>query len=182
MAALVIAEHDNATLRASTLNTITAAAKCGGEVAVLVAGHNCGAVATAAAAVAGVSKVLVADAPQHADHMAENLAEQVLAAAGGYSHILAPATAFGKNVTPRVAARLDVGQVSETHLGVAAKALGLTIASPVFDGIDEKEIVEMMNQARKIDGFRWVKDNGKVQLIDGRTGVPFDQEIVVGIS
>ncbi|WP_019140274.1 electron transfer flavoprotein subunit alpha/FixB family protein [Noviherbaspirillum massiliense] len=113
MTALVIAEHDNASLKGSTLNTITAAAQCGGDVHVLVAGHNCGAAAEAASKVAGVAKVLVADAAQFADGLAENVAEQALALASGYSHILAPATAFGKNVLPRVAAKLDVGQISE---------------------------------------------------------------------
>jgi len=113
MTALVIAEHDNASLKGSTLNTITAAAKCGGDVHILVAGHNCGAAAQAAAQVAGVTKVLVADAAQFADGLAENVAEQALALAGSYSHILAPATAYGKNILPRVAAKLDVGQISE---------------------------------------------------------------------
>jgi electron transfer flavoprotein alpha subunit len=113
MAALVIVEHDNASLRGSTLNTVTAAVQCGGDVHVLVAGHNCGAAAEAAAQIAGVAKVLLADAAQFADGLAENVAEQVLALAAGYSHILAPATAFGKNILPRVAARLDVGQISE---------------------------------------------------------------------
>ncbi|HSY29535.1 MAG TPA: electron transfer flavoprotein subunit alpha/FixB family protein, partial [Burkholderiaceae bacterium] len=113
MTALVIAEHDNASLKGSTLNTITAAIACGGEVHVLVAGHNCGAAAQAAAQAAGVAKVLVADAPQFADGLAENIAAQVLALAGSYSHILAPATAYGKNILPRVAAKLDVGQISE---------------------------------------------------------------------
>jgi electron transfer flavoprotein alpha subunit len=113
MAALVIAEHDNASLKGSTLNTVTAAAQCGGDVHILVAGHNCGGAAEAASKVAGVAKVLVADAPQFADGLAENVAEQALALAGGYSHILAPATAYGKNILPRVAARLDVGQISE---------------------------------------------------------------------
>ncbi len=113
MAALVIAEHDNASLKGSTLNTVTAAAQCGGDVHVLVAGHNAGAAAEAAAKIAGVTKVLVADAPQFADGLAENVAAQVLALAANYSHILAPATAYGKNILPRVAAQLDVGQISE---------------------------------------------------------------------
>lgn len=113
MTALVIAEHDNASLKGSTLNTITAAAQCGGDVHVLVAGANCGAAAEAASKIAGVAKVLVADAPHFADGLAENVAEQVLALAAGYSHILAPATAYGKNIAPRVAAKLDVGQISE---------------------------------------------------------------------
>jgi electron transfer flavoprotein alpha subunit len=113
MVALVIAEHDNASLKASTLHTVTAAAQCGGDVHVLVAGSNAGAVATAAAAIAGVSKVIIADAAHFADGLAENVAEQVLAIAGSYSHILAPATAYGKNILPRVAAKLDVAQISE---------------------------------------------------------------------
>ena len=113
MTALVIAEHDNVTLKGVTLNTVTAAAQAGGEVHILVAGSNCAAVAEQAAKVAGVSKVLLADAPHFADGLAENVAEQILAAAGSYSHILAPASAFGKNVLPRVAARLDVAQISE---------------------------------------------------------------------
>jgi electron transfer flavoprotein alpha subunit len=113
MAALVIAEHDNATLKGSTLNTVTAAAQCGGEVHVLVAGHNAAAAAEAASKIAGVAKVLLADAPQFADGLAENVTEQVLALATDYSHILAPATAYGKNILPRVAAKLDVGQISE---------------------------------------------------------------------
>ncbi len=113
MTALVIAEHDNASLKGSTLNTITAAIQCGGDVHVLVAGHNAAAAAQAAAHIAGVAKVLHADAAQFADGLAENIAEQVLAIAAAYTHILAPATAYGKNILPRVAARLDVGQISE---------------------------------------------------------------------
>jgi electron transfer flavoprotein alpha subunit len=113
LAALVIAEHDNASLKGSTLNTITAAAQAGGDVHVLVAGHNAKAAADAAAQIASVTKVLLADAPQFADGLAENIAEQALAIAKDYTHILAPATAYGKNILPRVAARLDVAQISE---------------------------------------------------------------------
>ncbi|NUU02246.1 electron transfer flavoprotein subunit alpha/FixB family protein [Herbaspirillum robiniae] len=113
MTALVIAEHDNASLKGSTLNTITAATQVGGDVHVLVAGANAKAVADAAAQVAGVAKVLLADGAQFADGLAENVAEQVLAIAKDYSHILAPATAYGKNILPRVAAKLDVGQISD---------------------------------------------------------------------
>jgi electron transfer flavoprotein alpha subunit len=113
MTALVIAEHDNQALKAATLNTVTAAAQCGGDVHVLVAGSGCDAAAQAAAQIAGVSKVLVADAPYFADGLAENIAAQALAVAEGYSHILAPATAYGKNILPRVAAKLDVAQISE---------------------------------------------------------------------
>jgi electron transfer flavoprotein alpha subunit len=113
MTALVIAEHDNHTLRPTTLNTIAAALQCDPQVHVLVAGHGCTAVAQAAAQAAGVAKVLCADAPQLAAGLAETTAAQVLAIASDYSHILAPATAFGKNVAPRVAALLDVAQVSD---------------------------------------------------------------------
>jgi electron transfer flavoprotein alpha subunit len=113
MTTLVIAEHDNAGLKGSTLNTVTAATQCGGDVHVLVAGSNAGTAAAEAAKIAGVSKVLHADAAHFADGLAENVAEQVLAVAAGYSHILAPATAYGKNILPRVAAKLDVSQISE---------------------------------------------------------------------
>lgn len=130
MTALVIAEHDNETLKGSTLNTIAAAVQCGGDVHVLVAGHNCNVAAQAAAKAAGVAKVLVADAPQFADGLAENLAEQVLALASSYSHILAPATAYGKNIAPRVAARLDVGQISEIIKVDAAD----TFERPIYAG------------------------------------------------
>jgi len=130
MVALVIAEHDNASLKGVTLNTVTAAAQCGGDVHVLVAGSGCGAVAEAAAKIAGVSKVLVADAPHFADGLAENVAEQILAVAGSYSHILAPASAFGKNVLPRVAAKLDVAQISEITKVAAAD----TFERPIYAG------------------------------------------------
>jgi electron transfer flavoprotein alpha subunit len=113
MTALVIAEHDNASLKAATLNTVTAAAQCGGDVHVLVAGHNAAAAAAAAAQIAGVSQVLHADDAGLAHALAENVAAQVLAVAGNYSHILFAATASGKNIAPRVAAKLDVGQVSD---------------------------------------------------------------------
>ena len=113
MSALVIAEHDNVSLKGSTLNTISAAIQCGGEVHVLVAGHDCQAAAQAATQISGVTKVLVADAAHFANGLAENAASQALAIANNYTHILAPATAFGKNILPRVAAKLDVGQISE---------------------------------------------------------------------
>jgi len=113
MSALVIAEHDNATLKVATLNAVTAALQCGGEVHILVAGANAGAVAAAAAQVTGVSKVLHADSDAFAHGLAENVAAQILAIAPNYSHILFPATASGKNIAPRVAAKLDVGQISD---------------------------------------------------------------------
>jgi electron transfer flavoprotein alpha subunit len=113
MAALVIAEHDNKSIRPSTLNTVTAAIACGGDVHVLVAGANAADAAKAAAQIAGVAKVLHADGAQFAHGLAENVAAQVLALAKDYSHILFPATAGGKNIAPRVAASLDVSQVSD---------------------------------------------------------------------
>mgnify|MGYP001197183186 CR=1 FL=1 len=110
---LVVAEHDNAAIKGATLNTVTAAAACGGDVHVLVAGHNAGGAAQAASQIAGVAKVLHADSEAFAHGLAENVAAQVLALAGNYSHILFPATAAGKNVAPRVAAKLDVAQISD---------------------------------------------------------------------
>jgi electron transfer flavoprotein alpha subunit len=113
MTSLVIAEHDNASLKGATLNTVAAAALCGGDVHVLIAGFNAGAAAAAAAQIAGVAKVIHADAEYFAHGLAENVAAQVLAIASNYSHILFPATASGKNIAPRVAAKLDVGQISD---------------------------------------------------------------------
>jgi electron transfer flavoprotein alpha subunit len=122
MAVLVIAEHDHGTLKGATLNTVTAALQCGGEVHVLIAGHNAGGAAQAAAQIAGVAKVLHADAACLAEQLAENVAAQVLAVARNYSHLLFPATAHGKNIAPRVAAMLDVAMISE-----ASKVLGADI-------------------------------------------------------
>ena len=113
MASLVIAEHDNHSLKPATLNTVTAAIACGGEVHVLVAGKDASAAAQAAAQISGVSKVLHAEADVFAHGLAEHMAAQVLALASGYSHILFAATASGKNIAPRVAAKLDVAQVSD---------------------------------------------------------------------
>jgi electron transfer flavoprotein alpha subunit len=113
MTSLVIAEHDNSHIRPATLNTVTAAAACGGDVHVLVAGANAGEAAKAAAQIAGVAKVIHADGAQFEHGLAENVAAQVLALAGNYSHILFAATAGGKNIAPRVAARLDVAQISD---------------------------------------------------------------------
>ena len=113
MAALVIAEHDNQSVKGATLNTVTAALQCAPAVDVLIAGSNAAAAAAAAAQIAGVRKVLHADGAQFAHALAENVAAQVLALASGYTHILFPATAAGKNVAPRVAAKLDVGQISD---------------------------------------------------------------------
>jgi electron transfer flavoprotein alpha subunit len=113
MTSLVIAEHDNKSIKGATLNTVTAALQCGGDVHVLVAGSDAAAAAADAAKIAGVTKVLHADDAGLAHGLAENMAAQVLAIAKDYSHILFPATASGKNIAPRVAAKLDVGQVSD---------------------------------------------------------------------
>jgi electron transfer flavoprotein alpha subunit len=130
MATLVIAEHDNASLKAATLNTVTAAAKLGGEIHVLVAGSNCGAAAEAAAKIAGVAKVKLADAAQYADQTAENVAALIVAHAAGYTHILAPATSHGKNTLPRVAALLDVAQISD----IVAVESPDTFVRPIYAG------------------------------------------------
>jgi electron transfer flavoprotein alpha subunit len=132
MAVLVIAEHDHGALKGSTLNTVTAAARCGGDVHLLVAGHNAAATAQAAAQVAGVAKVLHADGAQFAEGLAENVAAQVLAlaAGGAYTHVLFPATAYGKNIAPRVAARLDVAQLSDVTQVISAD----TFERPIYAG------------------------------------------------
>ena len=130
MTTLVIAEHDNASIKGATLNTVTAAIACGGDVHVLVAGHNAGAAAAAAAQIAGVAKVLHADSEALAHGLAENVATQVLAIAANYSHILFPATASGKNVAPRVAAKLDVAQISDITQVISAD----TFERPIYAG------------------------------------------------
>jgi electron transfer flavoprotein alpha subunit len=130
MTALVIAEHDNASIKGATLNTVTAAVACGGDVHVLVAGHNAAAAAAAAAQIAGVSKVIHADSEGLAYGLAENVAAQVLALAAGYSHIVFPATASGKNVAPRVAAKLDVAQISDITKVLSAD----TFERPIYAG------------------------------------------------
>ncbi|MBL8492378.1 MAG: FAD-binding protein, partial [Rhodocyclaceae bacterium] len=130
MSILVIAEHDNASLKAATLNTVAAAARIGGDIHVLVAGTNCGPAAEAAARIAGVTKVKVADAAHYGDQVAENLAALILANAGGYTHILAPSTSNGKNTLPRVAALLDVAQISD----IVAVEGPDTFVRPIYAG------------------------------------------------
>ena len=133
MAALVIAEHDNTAVKGATLNTVTAALQCGGDVHVLIAGHNAAPAAQAAAQIAGVTKVLHADAAYFGHGLAENIAAQVLAIAKDYSHLLFPATAAGKNVAPRVAAKLDVGQISDITK-VEGSASADTFERPIYAG------------------------------------------------
>lgn len=130
MSILVIAEHDNSVLKAATLNTVAAAKKIGGEIHVLVAGAGCGGVSQQAASLPGVAKVRVADAGHYADQTPENLAALIVANAAGYSHVLAAASTFGKNLLPRVAALLDVAQISEI-VGVEAED---TFVRPIYAG------------------------------------------------
>ena len=130
MTVLVIAEHEHGTLKGATLNTVTAALRCGGDVHVLVAGHNAAGAAQAAAQLAGVAKVLHADGASLAEQLAENVAAQVLQIAKNYSHVLFAATAHGKNVAPRVAAKLDVGQISDITKVDAAD----TFERPIYAG------------------------------------------------
>jgi len=130
MSSLVIAEHDNSSIKPSTLNTISAALACGGDVHLLVAGHNAAAAAAAGAQIAGLGKVIHVDHDSLGHGLAENVAAQVLALAAGYSHILFPATAYGKNIAPRVAANLDVAQVSDITKVLAAD----TFERPIYAG------------------------------------------------
>ena len=130
MPILVIAEHDHQSLKAATLNTVTAASKIGGDVHVLVAGSACNGAAQQAAQLQGVTSVKVADAAHYQSQTAENVAALILAQAAGYSHILAPATTFGKNILPRVAALLDVAQISE----ITAVESADTFVRPIYAG------------------------------------------------
>ncbi|WP_454710359.1 electron transfer flavoprotein subunit alpha/FixB family protein [Cupriavidus nantongensis] len=161
MTALVIAEHDNQSIKGATLNTVTAAAQCGGDVHVLVAGSNAKAAADAAAKIAGVTKVLLADAPYFGDGLAENVAEQALALANDYSHILTPATPYGKNILPRVAAKLDVAQISEISKVDAPD----TFERPIYAG----------------NAIATVKSEDKIKVITVR-GTAFDAAAAEGGS
>jgi electron transfer flavoprotein alpha subunit len=130
MAVLVVAEHDNKTVKKATLNTVAAAQKLGSDIHVLVAGHRAGDAAKAAAAVSGVSKVLHADAPHLGEFLAENVAALIVSLAKGYSHVLAPATTTGKDVMPRAAALLDVQQISD----ICAVESADTFVRPIYAG------------------------------------------------
>ncbi len=179
MTTLVIAEHDNKALKGATLNTITAAHKLGGDVHVLVVGQGASAVAAAAAQIAGVSKVLSAEAPQLAAQTAENVAALVVGLAGNYSHILLPATGFGKNIAPRIAALLDVAQISD----IIAVESPDTFVRPIYAGNafatvqskDAKKVVTVRTTAfdaaeagtasAAIDAVTAPADFGKVELL-----------------
>lgn len=130
MAILVIGEHDNSTLRPSTLNTVTAAAALGTEVDLLIAGADCSSVTDEASKVESVSRVLVSDDPSFADGLAENIAPLIASIAGNYSHVLAPATTYGKNILPRASALLDVQQISDIS-GIESED---TFVRPIYAG------------------------------------------------
>ena len=169
MTSLVIAEHDNASIRPATLNTVTAASQCGGDVHVLVAGHNAQAAAEAASKIAGVSKVIHVEGEHFAHGLAENMAAQVVGMAGDYSHILFPATASGKNIAPRVAALLDVGQISDITKVDAAD----TFERPIYAG-NAIAIVQSLDATKVITvrttGFDAAASTGglaSVEVVDG---------------
>ena len=171
MTALVIAEHDNASIKGATLNTVTAAAACGGDVHVLVAGHNAAAAAQAASHIAGVTKVIHADAEGLAHGLAENVAAQVLAIASQYSHILFPATASGKNVAPRVAAKLDVAQISDITQVVGAD----TFERPIYAGnamatVQSADAVKVITV--RTTGFDAAAASGGSAAVESAAAVP----------
>ena len=152
MAILVIAEHDNKQLKTGVANTIAAAAKIGADISVLVAGSGCAEAAAAAAKIAGVTKVLVADAPQYAAPLAENMAALVVSMAKNYTHILAPATGFGKNFMPRAAALLDVAQVSDISAVVSPDTfVRPTYAGNVLSTVQSKDAIKVITV--RITGF-----------------------------
>jgi electron transfer flavoprotein alpha subunit len=176
MSILVIAEHDNATLKSATLNTIAAAQKIGGEIHVLIAGHNAAAVAQQASKVAGVAKALHADAPHFATPTAESLAALAVGLAPAYAHILLPATGFGKNAGPRIAALLDVAQISD----VIAVESADTFVRPIYAGNafatvqsrDAKKVVTV--RATGFDAAPATGGGGVVQSVSA----PADEGIV----
>jgi len=159
MSVLVIAEHDNQSVKSATLNTVAAAARIGGDIVVLVAGSNCGAAAKAAAAIEGVKKVLAVDAPHYKDQVAENIAPLVGGLAGGYTHVLLPANSFGKNLAPRVAALLDLAQISDIVAVVSAD----TFVRPIYAGnalatVQSKDRIKIITV--RTTGFDAVSANG----------------------
>jgi electron transfer flavoprotein alpha subunit len=170
MTALVIAEHDNASIRPATLNTVTAALQCGGDVHVLVAGQNAAAAAQAASQISGVAKVIHVEGEHFAHGLAENMAAQVIAIASGYSHLLFPATASGKNIAPRVAALLDVGQISEI---TKVDALD-TFERPIYAG-NAIAIVQSLDAVKVITvrttGFDAAPSTGGSATVETQNGV-----------
>ena len=170
MTTLVIAEHDNASLKPATLNTVTAALQCGSEVHVLVAGANAAAAATAASQVAGVTKVLHADDEAFAHGLAENITAQILTIAQNYSHILFAATASGKNIAPRVAAKLDVGQISDVTQVISPD----TFERPIYAGnamatVQSSDAIKVITV--RTTGFDAAPNSGGSATVDTITAV-----------
>ncbi len=168
MAILVVAEHDNRALKGSTLNTIAAAVALGSDIHVLVAGSGCQAVADAAAKAKGVGKVLLADAPHYKDELAENVAPLVVGLAKAYGHVLAPATTFGKNFMPRVAAMLDVAQISD----IVAVQSEDTFIRPIYAGnamatVQSKDPIKVITV--RATGFEAVADTGGSAAVEAVT-------------
>ncbi|CAL95108.1 electron transfer flavoprotein subunit alpha/FixB family protein [Azoarcus olearius] len=179
MAILVLAEHDNHTIKAATLNTVTAAAKIGGDIHVLVAGSNCGAAAEAAAKVAGVAKVLVADAPHLDAQLAENVSVLLQTLAPAYSHVLAPSTSAGKNTLPRMAALLDVAQISDI-VGVEAAD---TFVRPIYAGnalatVKSADAVKVITV--RTTAFEAAGEGGSAAIEAVATGADAGQSNLVG--
>ena len=170
MTSLVIAEHDHASIRPASLNTVTAASQCGGDVHLLVAGHNAQAAAEAASKITGVSKVIHVEGEYFAHGLAENMAAQVVALASSYSHLLFPATASGKNIAPRVAALLDVGQISDITKVDAAD----TFERPIYAG-NAIAIVQSLDAVKVITvrttGFDAAASTGGSASIEVASGV-----------
>ena len=171
MSILVIVEHDNGAVHAATLNTVAAAQAIGGDIDALVAGHNCSNAAEAAAAIAGINKVIVSDAAENAHGLAENIAPLIAGIAGSYSHILAPATTYGKNIMPRVAALSDTAQISDI-IAVIDKD---TFQRPIYAGNalatvrsgDALKIITVRSTA-----FEAVADTGGTATIEQIDAVP----------
>jgi electron transfer flavoprotein alpha subunit len=171
MSVLIVAEHDGQNIKSGTLNAVTAAQEIGGGIALLIAGANCKAAAEAAAKISGVAKVLLADAPQYADQLAENLANLVVSIAGAYTHILAPASAFGKNVLPRIAALLDVAQISDIVTVVSPD----TFVRPIYAGnalatVHSKDKVKVITV--RTTGFDAAATSGGSAAIENVTAQP----------
>lgn len=179
MSILVIAEHDNSQLLGSTFNTLGAARQIGGEITLLVAGHNCGAVAEAAAQIAGVDKVLLADQPAFKHPVAENLASLLVSLATHYSHVLAPATTFGKNLLPRVAALLDVQQISDISAVISAD----TFERPIYAGnalatVQSSDPIKLITvRTTKFDAVASSGGHAAIESIDGGSNAGLSQFI-----
>src|SRR5213083_83735 len=180
MAVLVVAEHDNKSVRKATLNAVAAARKLAPDVHVLIAGHEAGAAAKAAAQIAGVAKVLHADAPQLRDYLAENVAATVVSVAKNYSHLLAPSTSNGKNILPRVAALLDVQQISD----ISAVESADTFVRPIYAGnalatVKSKDAIKVITvRTTAFDAVSPSGSNAEIQTV----AVPADSGLSSFVS